>query len=182
MQTDTKAFAEMYDFSVIRQLRKREGLTIRALSDRAGVSPAVISKLERNQTQAELETLFRLGRVLGLNATDLLSLAEHRTAHRIRATRYPSGGFEFERVQYANINCFHGHAAAGGVVSHPEIHRDCYELCWVLRGKLTLALPNERHTLNGGDALQFDAVLAHTYEALEDSEVTIVHLSKDKRF
>jgi transcriptional regulator with XRE-family HTH domain len=78
----------MYDFSVLRQLRKREGLTIADLSSRSGVSPAVISKLERNQTSAELPTLFYLGRAFGMNATDLLMLAESRTAHRSKETQH----------------------------------------------------------------------------------------------
>ena len=44
----------MYDFSFLRQLRKRDDLTIGAVSARSGISAAVISKLERNQTRAEL--------------------------------------------------------------------------------------------------------------------------------
>ena len=60
-----KELHNMFDFSVLRELRKREGLTIEATSKRSGVSPAVISKLERNQTRAELETLFRISRVFG---------------------------------------------------------------------------------------------------------------------
>ena len=50
----------LYDFSILRSLRKRSNLTIADVSDKSGVSPAVISKLERNQTSAELETLFRI--------------------------------------------------------------------------------------------------------------------------
>jgi len=38
----------MYDFSILRDLRKRSGLNIADVSARSGVSAAVISKLERN--------------------------------------------------------------------------------------------------------------------------------------
>ena len=161
--------------------RKREGFTIKTVSERSGVSPAVISKLERNQTQAELETLFRLSRVFGINTTDLLSLAESRTAHKKHATEYTSGDFRFQRVQYANVSGYHGFAKAGGRVSHPSIHHDDYEMCWVIKGKLRINLPNERHELEIGDVLQFDAILEHTYEALDDCELIIMHLSKGKR-
>jgi len=172
----------MFDFAVLRELRKREGYTIELVSSRSGVSPAVISKLERNKTQAELETLFKLARVFGLSATDLLSLAESRTAQMKRGSDYSSGDFHFQRLHYSNATAFHGFAEAGAAVSRPEIHRDEYEICWALKGSLRIRLPNETHDLAAGDAVQFDAVLEHTYEALEDCELLILHLSKGKRF
>jgi transcriptional regulator with XRE-family HTH domain len=172
----------MFDFSVLRDLRKREELTIEETSRMSGVSAAVISKLERNQTQAELSTLFRLSRVFGLNATDLISLAESRTAHKKSSREHVSGGFTFQTVSYANVESFHGFAEKGAQVSRPEIHHDDYEICWVLNGAIRIALPHETHDLRAGDALQFDAILAHTYEALEDCEILIMHLNKGKRF
>lgn len=172
----------MYDFSVLRELRKRESLSIAIVSERSGVSPAVISKLERNHCVAELETLFKLSRVFGMSATDLLALAESRTAHKKDATTHTSGGFEFETIQYANVHALHGKAGAGATVSRPEVHRDDYEVCWVLKGKVRFRLPQETHELAAGQAIQFDAILDHTYEALEDCEIVIVHLRKDKRF
>lgn len=172
----------MYDFTVLRELRKREKLSIATVSSQSGVSPAVISKLERNQTVAELETLFKLSRVFGMSATDLLSLAESRTAHKNTATIHGAGGFEFDTLQYANVRALRGRAKAGAKVSRPEVHRDDYEVCWVLSGKILFRLPSETHQLSAGEAIQFDAILDHTYEAVEDCELVIIHLRKDKRF
>lgn len=47
---------------------------------------------------------------------------------------------------------------------------------------MRIRLPRETHDLSPGDALQFDAVLDHSYEALSDCEVLILHLTKPKRF
>lgn len=182
MPTEPAGSIAAYDFSVLRDLRQRDGMTIQTVSEKSGVSAAVISKLERNVTSAELETLFRLARVFGLSATDLLSLAESRTAHKTRSVEYTSGSFFFQKVSYANIECFHGFARRGGQVSRPEIHHDDYEVCWVLKGGVRIRLPRETHDLSPGDALQFDAVLDHSYEALSDCEVLILHLTKPKRF
>ena len=44
------------------------------------------------------------------------------------------------------------------------------------------ALPDEKHELTSGEAIQFDAILHHTYEALENCEVVVIHLRKGKRF
>jgi quercetin dioxygenase-like cupin family protein len=55
-------------------------------------------------------------------------------------------------------------------------------VCWVLEGCIRFELPNEMHLLRAGDALQFDAILHHSYEAVEDSSFLIVQIRKDKRF
>jgi len=45
-----------------------------------------------------------------------------------------------------------------------------------------VTLPGEKQRLGPGEALQFDAMLEHTYEVLEKAEILIVHLPKAKRF
>lgn len=174
--------ARIYDFAVLRNLRKREGLTINDVAERSGVSTAVISKLERNQTSAELETLYKLGRVFGMSASDLIGLAESRMAHKVESTNYSNDGFNFEKIAYGNANCFHGNAKAGAEISRPEIHHDDYEICWVLEGSLELTLPLEKQVLNQGEAVQFDAIMQHSYRALEDTKFIICHIQKENRF
>jgi hypothetical protein len=41
---------------------------------------------------------------------------------------------------------------------------------------------HEQHTLSSGESVQFDAVLEHSYEILEDATLVIVHLTKQHRF
>lgn len=171
-----------FDFSVLRELRKRSGQTIGQVSERSGVSAAVISRLERNQSTAELDTLYRLARVFSITATDLLALAERRSAQTAQESAYQSDGFRFRMVRYGNLQAFHGRAARGAHIKKPEIHHDDYELCWVLKGRIRLSLPGETHLLASGQSVQFDAILEHTYEALEDCEIIIVHVTKGKRF
>lgn len=172
----------MFDFTVLRTLRKHEGLTLEEVADRAGLSPAVISKIERNQSRAELETLYKLGRVFGLTAADVLALAEARMAHGKAETAYRSGAFTFRRIQYSNLSVFLGEATKGGSASRREVHQDDYETCWVLSGRIRLSLPNEHYELGAGESIQFDAVQDHAYEALEDTSLLIVHVRKPKRF
>jgi transcriptional regulator with XRE-family HTH domain len=75
---------DKFDFSVLRRLREQHEMTLADLSEASGVSVPVISKLERNQQSAELDTLYRLGRAFGMSATDLLALTESPLAHRGR--------------------------------------------------------------------------------------------------
>ncbi len=172
----------MFDFSVLREIRKRSDMTLSALSQASGVSIAVISKLERNQSQAEVETLFKIGRVFGMRATDLMTLAEAPLSNRKESESYEAGDFLFRAVRYANANCLLGEAKKGARISKPEIHHDDHEICWVLKGVLEVSLPQETQVLAEGQSIQFDAIQEHAYEALEDCQFMIVHIRKDKRY
>jgi transcriptional regulator with XRE-family HTH domain len=172
----------MYNFTVLRELRKQSGLTLKDVARTSGVSIGVISKLERNQTIAELETIYKLGRVFGMNPSDLLALAERASSQTTNAVSRESGDFPFKEIGYGNVRAIMGAGRAGAKVSKPKIHRDDYEVCWVLSGKMIFRLPNETKELEEGEAIQFDALLEHSYEALEDSEFLILHLKKGKRF
>jgi len=174
---------KVFDFTILRELRKKEGLNIADVSERSGVSSAVISKLERNgQQAAALETICRLARAFSLQTSELLSLAESRAAQKTSETSHKSGGFKFREVQYENVKCLYASAPAGALVSRPEAHKEDFELCWVLEGKLLFSLPREKHKLSSGDAIQFDALQDHQYQALEDTKLIILHIKKNKRF
>lgn len=177
-----KKNSELYDFSVLRELRKRENLNIMDVCERSGVSAAVISKLERNQTVAELDTLCRIARVFGMNPSELLALVEVRQPHVKKSSNHTAGGFTFSEIRYDNVKCLKGTAKAGAKLSRPEIHNDDYELCWVIKGKLAFSMASEKKFLSAGDAIQFDAIFEHEYEVLEDIEVVILHIRKTKRF
>lgn len=170
------------DFSIVRDLRKRAGMTLDDVSKQSGISIAVLSKLERNQNMIELETLYRIARVFKLSASDLLGLAESCSAHLKQAEHYESGLFNFEKISFAGIACFHARGNAGESLSRPEAHGDEFEICWVTKGSVKITLPREQHTLKPGEALKFDAILEHSYEILEDAELIIIHLTKAHRF
>ncbi len=170
------------DFSVVRQLRKRRGLTLEDVSSRSGLSIAVLSKLERNQSRAELETLYRLAKVFGLSASDLLSLAESSTATSTTARDYQSGPFDFSLVEFKGIQCYHASAQAGEELTNPEAHGDDWEICWLQDGEMCIHLPGESHRLKSGQALKFDAALYHRYEIIQDSQMILIHIEKPHRF
>lgn len=172
----------MFDFSVLREIRTRSEMTLSDLSAASGVSIAVISKLERNHTQAEVGTLYKLGRVFGMRATDILTLAEAPLSNRKRAESYKSQGFDFEAVRYSNASCIVAVAKRGARVSKPEVHHDDHEICWVLKGRIKISLPQEVQELKAGESIQFDAIQEHTYEALEDCQLMITHIRKGKRY
>lgn len=167
-----------FDFAILRELRKSAGLSIAALSEASGVSAAVISKLERNRSSAELDTILRLARVFGLSAAELINQAEAGVTRQLEISTRQSEDFRFEEFRYRNLRCLLGRAPAGGRLSRPKIHRDDYEICRVLQGRVRISLPTESYLLAAGEAIEFDALLEHRYEAVEESVILILHLRK----
>ena len=171
-----------YDFSVVRQLRQREGQTLAQLSEASGISVPVISKLERNQSVAELETIAKIAGAYGMAASDLVAIAESTLAHRMKADGYEREGFYFHRIRYANHSAFLGEANAGAELSRPDAHCDDLETCWVINGELHVTIGEEVHKLAAGESVQFDAVQTHTYKATKDTIFILLHLKKTNRF
>lgn len=170
-----------YNFTILRNLRKSQGYTIADVAQSSGISTAVISRIERNQAMPELETLARLSKVFGISATDLLGLAENRTARVVSAQHYNSGGFQFQNVHFLDLQIFIGTAMAGSTVNRPEVHHNDTETCWVLSGSIELTVGADKYTLREGEAIQFDAMLEHEYRALQDCKLMLLHLHKGKR-
>ena len=63
-----------------------------------------------------------------------------------------------------------------------QVGADCTAHGKVLKGRVKVVLPDETHELRAGDVIQFDAILLHTYHALADSELILVHQRKAQRF
>jgi transcriptional regulator with XRE-family HTH domain len=62
---------ERYLGSTTRELRRKHGLTIAAISDRTGISRGMLSRIETGQTATSLETLSRLAQGLGVSLSAL---------------------------------------------------------------------------------------------------------------
>ena len=169
-----------YDFRILRDLRKNHGMTIADVAKASGISTAVISRIERNQAVPELPTLHRIGKIFGTTATDLLGLAEPRNTQKASSRHYTSGGFQFQHINFNNLQCFLGTAMGGQAVTKPEVHHNDFEICWVLSGKIEIKINDEPYTLGEGEAIQFDALPKHTYRALTDCKILIVHLRKGR--
>ena len=172
---------QSYDFTILRTLRKTQSYTIADIAANSGISTAVISRIERNQAMPELETLARLAKVFGMSATDLLGLAEKRSAQSASTQSYTSGGFQFQNVNFMNLQLFIGTALAGAKVSRSEVHHNDIEVTWVVTGSIELSVGPDRYTLKEGDAIQFDGMLKHEYKVLQDCKIILLHLHKGKR-
>lgn len=63
----------------IRTIRMGQGLSLEELSGRCGIDAAPLSKLERGESNATVQTLDRVARGLGVSMVELVDIREYRT-------------------------------------------------------------------------------------------------------
>jgi transcriptional regulator with XRE-family HTH domain len=159
-----------YDFSVLRELRKRRGLTLEGLSKVSSVSYVVLSKLERNQGNPGLKTLDSIAKVLGLATHNLLALAEQQEpcSAWARTHKMPNNA-ECQVLELDGMRLLVVRAPKGAAGNEPVPLRDDHVRCLVLEGALKITVRGKDYVLKSGDGLMWDGVLDHRYEALEPS-------------
>lgn len=63
----------------IRTIRMGQGLSLEELSGRCGIDAAPLSKLERGESNATVQTLDRVAKGLGVSMVELVDIREYRT-------------------------------------------------------------------------------------------------------
>jgi transcriptional regulator with XRE-family HTH domain len=161
----------------VKALRESAGLSLRDLTDRSGVSAPMLSQVERGETSPTLTVAARIAAGLELRLSQLLRLDEGGSVTVVRAAQRQRGGnkrrgHSFEVLtssqpgQRAELSR-HTLAPRGatGAVDDPPIHEPgSRETALVERGSVVLVCDGQRHELQEGDCVTFDADLPHHFE------------------
>src|SRR5712691_889229 len=74
----------------LREQRERLGMSLREIARRIGVSPSLISQIERDKVNPSVSTLYALARELGLNMGDLFATEDGSGPGSLRHTSAPT--------------------------------------------------------------------------------------------
>ena len=169
-----------FDFSVLRELRKKKGWTVNDLSKKSGISYVALSKLERNLGNPELKTLDLISRALGLPTFQLLSLAEGQgpVSSRAHRTKLADNLTQCCHVDLNGTRICWIETPAGPIAWMPELHSEDYEHCLVLDGRLKVTIQGTEYNVAAGHGLCWDSFLEHSYEALAPTKFVKVLVPK----
>lgn len=166
----------------LKSLRKERDLTLGQLSKISGISKAMLSDMEKGESNPTINTLWKIANGLNVPYTRLLEEAQ-KTPTVIKKSdlelqedcnkhyriycyfkNTPTRNFEFFYVELdaASSNTSVGHCAKAE------------EYIYVLSGELTLQTHSREYTLKEGDALTFDSSAEHTYINNRDTLLTFV--------
>jgi XRE family transcriptional regulator, regulator of sulfur utilization len=171
----------------VKALREAMDLSLRDLAERSGVSAPMLSQVERGETSPTLNVAERIASGLDLTLSQLLRLderahvvvisrgerrARERRGHRTEELTPPLPG------QRADVSMHRLDAgAATGRADDPPLHEPgARETAVCLSGSVALLIDDERHDLEAGDSVTFDADLPHhfTNEGSEPAEFLAV--------
>ncbi|GMA30472.1 helix-turn-helix domain-containing protein [Litorihabitans aurantiacus] len=157
----------------LRSARRRAGLTLETLAERAGVSPSTLSRLESGKRQANLELLLPLARELRLGLDELVppAVPDPRVRRRPQTHRgitmvplAPEGSpVQTVRITYD----------PGGELPRQRTH-DGYEWLYVISGRLRLRLAEHDLVLEPGEAAEFDTRTPHALSCHGDEPCVLV--------
>ena len=161
--------------SRIRALREAEGLSLRDLAERSGVSAPMLSQVERGETSPTLAVAARIAAGLDLRLSQLLRLDEGGAVTVVRRAERRKGGGRGHRYelltpplpgQRAEVSrhVLAPGAQTGGPGDPPMHEPGSRETAIVLDGEVALVVDGERHRLGAGDSVTFDADLPHHFQ------------------
>src|SRR5688572_15468204 len=161
----------------IRTLRLKKKMGLVELGKHTGLSPAMLSKIERGRLFPTLPTLLRIALVFSVGlefffagAREKPLVAVVRKAERVRLPDTPAGSppaYRFESLDFpATERRFNAYYAEFLPPTKENLRPHAHpgvEFIYALGGSLTVGIEGEEHTLGSGDSMYFDSSRPHVY-------------------
>ena len=161
----------------IRALRLKKKIGLVDLGKHTGLSPALLSKIERGRLFPTLPTLLRIALVFGvgleyffLGARDKPLVAITRKKDRVDLPDRPGAreaAYRFASLDYPaterRFNSYHAEffPAAREKLRHHD--HPGVEFIYVMQGTLSVHIGDDEHALEAGDSIYFDSSIPHAY-------------------
>jgi transcriptional regulator with XRE-family HTH domain len=161
----------------LRGLRLKKKMGLVELGTHTGLSPALLSKLERGRLFPTLPTLLRIALVFSVDLQyffagprELPVVAIARRKDRIRLPDAPApaeANYFFESLDYPaserRLNEYYAEfPPAAEDWRRVHAHQGA-EVVYVLRGALQIRIGEDDHILEAGDSIYFDCGVPHAY-------------------
>jgi len=147
----------------VRQLRIDRDLTLDRLSQRADVSRAMLSRVERGESSPTAQLLVKICGALGISLSALFAAAEASATPLVRRADQPTWRDPASGYLRRNISPRHSGSAveivevefpAGGSVTFDNRHAaGADQHVWVIDGELELTVGHDVFALTSGDCL-----------------------------
>jgi transcriptional regulator with XRE-family HTH domain len=161
----------------VRGLRLKKKMGLVELGRHTGLSPAMLSKIERGQLFPTLPTLLRIALVFSVGLDYFFAGSREkpvigvvRSKDRLRFPDRPGARESAYRFESLDFTAFERRLNAYLAeffpvpVERPQPHQHPGgEFIYVLAGTLSVHIDGEEHTLEAEDAMYFDSSVPHAY-------------------
>lgn len=152
----------------IRTLREGQNLSLRALSERCGLSINAISQIERGENSPTVSSLHLLASGLGVSIADLFKNERQQTVVFIQPEerlRSEARGVSMESLGIGlpnqQLEPFLVTIEPGVDNTDQPITHNGEELVYCIRGEIDYSVAGQTYPLQAGDSLIFDATQPH---------------------
>lgn len=165
----------------LKTLRDQQGLSLRALVERCGLSINTISLIERGENSPTVSTLQRLASALNVPITDFFQDETRQTVvfiKRDQGLRSKTNGTMMESLGIGlsdqQLEPFRMTVNPGaGNINDPIAHQG-EEFIHCLEGEIEYSIGSHTYHLKQGDSLLFDATQQHAYHNASQAPATIL--------
>lgn len=165
----------------LRELRQRNGFTLKELAVRADVSSAMLSQIENGVTDPSLATLRKLSVVFDAEIASLFSEPNAPLVHVSRpgerkSLSAPQGGVSYERLTpgRGDLEVLRADLAPGDASSTSPRGHASTECVVVLTGAVQVEVGGDRYDLVEGEAITFDSRLPHRFVNASAAPASII--------
>ena len=179
----------------LRELRQQRRLSLRQLSEKVGVSPSAIQKIEQNLISPTLGTVLKITKGLGTTLQSLLD--EHMEARDVvhlpqeKRRTVPVPDLKISIQSLADGLGNQAFSAVfltipkGAKMKERDFVHQGEELQLCVKGKVKFTIRHETYLLRPGDSLRFKSYLRHYWENVGRTEAQLlmicsppIHLSR----
>ncbi len=175
--------------AVLRALRAAAGLTLAEVGAGAGLSSAMLSRIENGAATASLDSLERVCEALGIGMADLFQEIDqqHGTAQLIKKA---------DQMEVVRVGTKHGHTYKllsydrgprkifepffieidKKSQSRPRFSHPGTEFIYMLQGRMEYRFGEHTYTLEPGDALTFSGNVVHGPERILDERAKFLSI------
>lgn len=161
----------------IRTLRLQKKMGLVEVGQHTGLSPALLSKIERGKLFPTLPTLLRIALVFSVGlefffagAREKPLVAVVRKAERVRLPESPGAdavAYRFESLDFPaperRFNSYYAEFFPAGAAEPPPHAHPGVEFIYTLAGTLGVLIGDDDYALAAGDAMYFDSTQPHSY-------------------
>jgi transcriptional regulator with XRE-family HTH domain len=189
----------------IRHRRQEAGLTVRGLAAAVGVSPSLISQIERGRATPSVATLWSIATELRQPVADLFSSSDADgepvpagkapkptpvQPHETRKSVTLAGGVRWERLTSASddeLDFIYVVYPPGAESCPPNAltRHGGREFGYVIKGTLAVEIGFDEYVLRPNDSISFDSAMPHRLRSVGDEAViavwAVMHRHSDER-
>jgi transcriptional regulator with XRE-family HTH domain len=166
----------------IRDLRKKGSLVLQDLSNRTGLSKALLSQIEKEVVSPPIATLLKISRALQVNIGFFFQDGDgeekvvlvRKDESKVLDSRYfgrEESGYYYEALAYKKSKKYMEPFLVEFKKKKPEklsyFSHEGEEFIYLLEGTLEFRTESTQYVLYPGDSLYFESSIPHAYRALE---------------